>query len=173
MGSLVPSSPRRAWELFRVLEVAPKGTKARIRHEAKSAPSIWTSHQVPTRISHTRDEMRIAQHCWKPTDPKWPTIYSRNKLCKAVLDVPGLNITAHSRRQEDTYCKKGLSIATGLICFIEAQNLLGQEADEIESGPLVYSINATPPVWLSGLITSGLMLNAIHPIYGPVDLEQM
>lgn len=30
-----------------------------------------------------------------------------------------------------------------------------------------------PPVWLSGLITGGLMLNAIHPIYGPVDLEQI
>ncbi|KAJ5700474.1 hypothetical protein N7536_003487 [Penicillium majusculum] len=68
---------------------------------------------------------------WKLTNSKWPTTYSckPSKLWKAFRDVPGLNITEYSRRQ-DIYCKKGLGIATGVVCFIEVQKLLGQKGKQ-------------------------------------------
>ena len=149
MGSLVPSSPKRAWRLFQVLEVASKGTKDRIRREAKTVRSIWTSHQVPRfLIPEMKCESYNISTMWKPTDSKWPTIYSckLSKLWKVVRDVPGLNITEYSRRQ-DIHCKKGLSIATGVVCFIEAQNYSDRKKSRRNRGTgrnglLIYSINA-------------------------------
>lgn len=120
VGSLVPYSPKRAWRLFWVLEMASNGTKRRIRREARAVPSIWTSHQVPRFL--------IPDMKREPSKPH--ACGSQSILSgQQFTDIPGLNITEYSRRQ-DIYCKKSLSIATGAVCFIGAQILLRQKGEQ-------------------------------------------